>query len=460
MTHKTTTAPGHADLLREAQNYRTSLESLMEVGRSMLSNPSMEDGTATAFQVLAENVLEEANHQGDLAVIDGVEEPEARVELIMQDVLTPRLTEVEQIEESLMAKADADEPVPFTTRDSETSVSQESAYSLEVLSLFRENIGTVKAVLSMEGLNADLARPMVLQVAGRVVGNLESLGISMESLEQTQVLGDMSEAVDRIEALVSKAHEAVTEQAEGVRSEAESLGADNGDPMGDLIEKHRTDNPSGVKFDDDTAVNTIESDAPTSSAEEGTELDAEAGETTDDDLDQNGVPDDADLDNGALADTDASTVTDEAEAAQAEADLELVDDEAEQADAEAEEQEEESEEKDDEEEEEDDTVSTESNVEPLVFESVADREGEEAQQVKDILYVLLNWMADHDQLSSAGAQMIQEMNQGIPDSFVLSSELFTPKAADVMARHYHTWMAASLRDQDANLRSMSVLLGL
>jgi len=112
MTHKSTGQLSAADLLHEAQNYRTGLESLMAVGQAMLANPSLEDNTATAFQLLTENVLEEADHQGDLQVVEGVEEPQARIELIMQDVLTPRLTEVEAIEQSLMEKADAEEPVP------------------------------------------------------------------------------------------------------------------------------------------------------------------------------------------------------------------------------------------------------------------------------------------------------------------------------------------------------------
>ncbi|MMZ70303.1 hypothetical protein D1872_333110 [compost metagenome] len=76
--------------------------------------------------VLAEDVLEQADHQADLQVVDGVTEPQAQVELIMQDVLTPRLTEIEQIEQQLQEKADEAEPVAFTTRDTETSASLES----------------------------------------------------------------------------------------------------------------------------------------------------------------------------------------------------------------------------------------------------------------------------------------------------------------------------------------------
>lgn len=456
MTQKTTTQPTAVELLREAQDYRTSLESLMSIGRSMMGHPSLEDDAVTAFQVLAENVLEEANHQGDLAVVEGVDEPQARVELIMQDVLTPRLTEVETIEQALMDKAEAAEPVPFTTRDAETSVSQEALYTAEVLDLFRENIQTVRQVLSLESMNTDLARPMVMQVAKRVEDSLGGLGISMEALEQTQVLGDMSEAVERIEALVTKAHEEVLEQAEGVRNEAQSLGSDGEDRMGDLIEKHRADNPSGVVLDDDTNVTTIEHEVDKTEPAES----AEVIETPEGEGDLGAA--DAELDDGAVSDdADASAVeavNAEAELADATAEVEAGEVEETETESETETEEETSEEedKDDEEEEEgDETASTESR-ETVVFESMAAR-SENVDAAKDILNALMSFLDSHDLLTEAGHDAL--MN-GIGDEFVFDESMVSERTAEVLARHYQTWMAGSVRDGEANTRAMGVLLGL
>jgi len=449
MTQKTTTQPTAVELLREAQDYRTSLESLMSIGRSMMGHPSLEDDAVTAFQVLAENVLEEANHQGDLAVVEGVEEPQARVELIMQDVLTPRLTEVETIEQALMDKAEAAAPVPFTTRDVETSVSQEALYTAEVLDLFRENIQTVRQVLSLESMNTDLARPMVMQVAKRVQDSLGGLGISMEALEQTQVLGDMSDAVERIEELVSKAHEQVLEHAEGVRNEAQSLGSDGEDRMGDLIEKHRADNPSGVVLDDDTKVTTIEHEVDKPEPSESPDV-IETPEEGD------GSELGAELEEGELDANAAGAEVADVEAELADATVEVETEGAEGDGDDTEEETTEEEEKDDDEEEEgEETASTESR-EPVVFESMAAR-SENVDAVKDILNTLMSFLDSHDLLTETGHDAL--MN-GIGDEFVFDESMVSERAAEVLARHYQTWMAGSVRDGEANTRAMAVLLGL
>lgn len=452
MTHKTTAQPTAVELLHSAQNYRTSLESLMAIGKVMLAQPSLEDDAVNAYQVLAEGVLEEADHQGDLAVVEGVEEGQARVELIMQDVLTPRLTEVEDIEQALVEKAESQQPVPFTTRDVETAVSQEALFSAEVLGLYRENIGTVRQVLSMEGMSVDLARPMVLTVAQRVKDNLHGLGVSLEALEETQVLGEMSEAVERIEALVTKAHEQALEHAEGIRSEAESVGSEGGDPMGDMIEKHRGENPSGAILDDETKVTTIEhevdkpeTDEPVEGGEEASaDLDLEGGEGGEVTDDNAGTEADVE-DDTAIADVEIDAAESEVDAANSAADTE----------AEVETEEEENEENTDEDgEEEDETASTES-LEPVVFESLATRT-EDKDTVKDILNSLMSFLHTQDLLTEAGHEALLN---GLGDEFVFDDSMVAPRAADVLARHYHTWIDASVRDGEANVRAMGVLLG-
>ncbi len=461
MTHKTTAQPTAVELLHSAQNYRTSLESLMAIGKVMLAQPSLEDDAVNAYQVLAEGVLEEADHQGDLAVVEGVEEGQARVELIMQDVLTPRLTEVEDIEQALLEKAESQQPVPFTTRDVETAVSQEALFSAEVLGLYRENIGTVRQVLSMEGMNADLARPMVMSVVQRAKDSLRWLGVSMEALEETQVLGDMSEAVERIEALVTKAHEQALEHAEGVRNEAENLGSDGSDPMGDLIEKHRGENATGAVLDEETKVTTIEHEVDKSEPAE-TDAVVEGGEEASADLDLEGAAD------GEVSDTagdetstdvdveDDTTIADvEIDAAESEVDAanSAADSEAEVNTDET--QEEENTENDDDDDEEEETASTES-LEPVVFESLATRT-EDKDTVKDILNSLMSFLHTHDLLTEAGHDALLN---GLGDEFVFDDSMVAPRAAEVLARHYHTWIAASVRDGEANVRAMGVLLGL
>jgi len=430
------TQPTVTQLHQEAQNYRTSLESLLSVGRAMLTVPSLEDDSATAFQLLTEEVLESADHQADLQVVDGVEEASARVELIMQDVLTPRLTEVEEIEQALAAKAAEETDVPFTTRDAETTASQEALYSAEVLGLFRENIGTVKTLLSMEGLNVDLIRPVVMQAAGRVAASLESLGISMEALEQTQVLGDMADAVERIEALVNKAHDTAVENATIARQEAEGLGSDGEDRMGDLIEQHREENPSGVHLDEGTAVTTVEGEEKPD--------EANATESSTDDV--------AEIDNADTEEPEEALVEE----------TDVTEPEAEASDvAEGEEEEtteepnEEDDKKDDEEEEENADVSTESLVEPTVW-SVS-QYGEQEATARDIHNQLLQWLDQHELLTAEGTAVANGSNG---EEFVLSSALLTAPVNAVLAKHYDVWMNGSLEEGEANLRAMGVLLGI
>lgn len=521
MSH-TASKPTAAVMLNEAQNYRTSLESLMSVGRALLSGPSMEDASATAFQVLAENVLEQADHQQDLVAVDGVEEPQVRVELIMQDVLTPRLTEVEQIEDALQAKADAEEPVAFHTSERATRASQEDLIlSMEMLAIHRNYIGAIRSALSMESFPVAAAAPLLQSVTRCFGSYADKLGVSMESLEQTQVLGEMSDAVDRIEQLVTKAHESVLEHAEAIRADARAVGSDEADKLGDLIEKHRQDNPVGIQFEEGTSVNSIQSDAEpkddeeqeetldesesdgeqndamddtsmtddemelvpneddqeqeeeapleedpdleeASEEEEETDLDDEQEEELPEEVEEVELPEEEeelpeeeeegdDLDNDEEEVANADTIDEDAIETEVEEEEEPESEEQEEEEETAEEEDDDLEE---EEEEDGETNSNESLVEPMVWD--ADVYGEQAAEVRGIHTQILRFLGDHGMLTPEG-QAIAENDQAV--DFVFSTDLMTPHAAEVLARHYQTWIGASLRDGQANLLSLGILLG-
>jgi len=520
MTQKTQGQVSVKVLLNETQNYRASLESLMELGRSLLSVPSLESSSADAFQSTAEHILEEAGHQEDLQVVDGVAEPEARIELIMQDVLVPRLTEVEQIEKSLAEKAEDEIPTPFTTRDAETAAAMESLqYRTDILDIFGENIRNVKTILSMEGMPVDVVRPMVVSIVKRAGEEATAFGVSLESVEQTQVLGEMADAVQRIEQLAEKAHETTTAQAERIRSEAEAIGSDGQDKIGDLIERHRADNPSGAHLAAGTSVTTVasdnasnndesddgqlevdddaESDDGVGSAEGADDLegqddlgaDAAAADDVVEDLDQGNAEGGDDLegldendagagdvgsDESAATDdegTDNVEGTDDLEAddstdAAADTDLEeggdtaaestdeVADTEGTEGDdvAEQEEEEEESDNKDD------NKASIESMVAPVTIEQADYRIGDEADQIRGHVLNMLALLNQHEMLTEAGQAALATIQANEGNNFVLTSDMFTDRAAEVLIRHYDTWIAAAFRDGEANLRGLSILL--
>lgn len=504
MTHNTTARPTAAQMLHEAQGYRTSLEALMSVGKVLLLNPSLESDGAASFKVLAENVLEQADHQADLQVVDGVEEPAAQVELIMQDVLTPRLTEVEQIETALQEKSDANEPVPFTTRDTETAASLESAnFKVEALGLFQENIQTLKTVCSMEGINVEAVRPLVLSVARRVDDALPALAISMEELEQTQVLGDMADAVDRIEQLVNTAREQAEESAQAARSEAEGLGADNGDRIGELIEQHRSDNPSGVKLDEGVNATTIENDVPQTSpnldggdplvteegidaagidqangtgagdAADGTDMGgAAAGEGdlvdgTDTGLGDDGLgdgtdgTDNADLDAGLGDGTEADLTEGAGDGSEVSEGDDNLDNEASTVDAANDSADAAAdaaaavEEEENEEEEEEGNPSTESQSDPIIIEDISARV-QDVDVVVGFTSQLLNWLDSNGLLTAEGKAV---MANGVNEQFKLDTSMMVTAAGDVLVRHYDTWIAGCIRDGECNTRALAVLMG-
>lgn len=495
-----------SQMLAEAQGYRTSLESLLELGRAILLQPSMEDSSASAYKILTEGVLESADHQADLIAVEGVTEPAAVVELIMQDILTPRLTGIEEIEQSLQAKVDANEVVPFTTRDAETTSSMESVHHrAEVLDLFKEHVGDVKVMIaSMENMSVDTIRPMVLRLMARAGEGVAALGISMEGIGQTQVLGEMADAVDRIETLVNKAHEEAVGISDAARAESEGVGAGGEDKMGDVLDAHREELPVGPQLAEGVSAATVENDspAPTDSSDatgtedggsEATDGDVDTGAAVDDDepgleleaveSEEAGDGTDASVDVEAEADVAADTeeaAVDDTAATEGEDDTavdgldeipdaadvaavdDVVPDTTDDVDLDAEGSDEEEEEKDgkkdgkddDEEEEEDSTASTESLSEAIVLDDLK-LTPETTAARRDAVTSLLDTCSSLNLLSEKGNAAL---TGGVGEDFVLENDMFLPATADVLVRHYDTWVNAAVRDGSANTRALMALV--
>lgn len=465
MTQAISSKPTYAELLNEARGYRTSLESLMSVGRALLISPSMEDDSSNGFKMLTEDVLEQADHQGDLTAVEGVTEPKAVVELIMQDVLTPRLTEIEEIERALEAKADAEEPVPFTTRDAMTAASMESVYKVEMLDLMLTHARTVRTLASLEAAPIEVVRPAVIELAEYMKPSLEGLGISLEELAETQVLGEMADAVQRIETLVEKAHETATDELNTAQQEAASVGTDGADPLGDVIESHRAENQSGAQLDEGVSVTTVPNDSASATGDEQAADDMSE--------DSNGL----DLDGAVEASEDTSEVeggTDDV-ASDVEGDLDMVEgendggevadaegtadasEEGADVDAEAEENLLDGEDKDkddEEEEEEDENLSLESLPEPVVIEKLSDVT-ENFDMVRDNVATIMTSLDGLNLLTEKGKEALLA---GVDENFVMTSDMFVPETADVLVRNYPVWAAAAIRDGGCNVRALLALV--
>jgi hypothetical protein len=240
--------------------FRSSLESLMVVGQALLAKPSMEDSDAVAYTTLTEDVLEPAGLDEEMAKIDGVTDPAAKVELIMQDILQPQLSTVAKLEEHLATKAEGQIDTPFTTRDQMTagpsleSLEQQAAE----ITVYHSGLGALKTMASMEGITVDNLRPMAVHFIKQVPAITDALSISVEDLEATQVLGDLTDAVDRITQVVDNAREVAETKVSDARSEADqATGADDGSDLGTkLAEKARGEDASGVKVDEGVKVST------------------------------------------------------------------------------------------------------------------------------------------------------------------------------------------------------------
>lgn len=244
--------------------FRSSLESLMVVGQAFLAKPSMEDSDAVAFTTLTEDVLEPAGLDAEMVKIDGVTDPTAKVELIMQDILQPQLTTVAKLEEHLAEKAEGEIEPPFTTRDQMTagpsleSLEQQAAE----ITVYHSGLNSIKAMASMEGMTANFLRPVAVHFMKQVPAITETLHISVEDMEETQVLGDLTDAVDRITQVVEQAREVAETKVNDARSEGEAAtGADDGSDLGTkLSEAARGEDSSGVKVDEGVKVSSTSND--------------------------------------------------------------------------------------------------------------------------------------------------------------------------------------------------------
>lgn len=244
--------------------FRSSLESLMVVGQAFLAKPSMEDSDAVAFTTLTEDVLEPAGLDEEMVKIDGVTDPAAKVELIMQDILQPQLTTVAKLEEHLATKAEEETEVPFTTRDKMTaSASLESLEQQAAeITVYSSGLGALKTMASMEGITVDNFRPIAVHFIKQVPDVTSALFISVEDLEETQVLGDLTDAVDRITQVVENAREVAETKVNDARSEAgQATGADDGSDLGSkLSEAARGEDASGVKVNEGVKVSSTSND--------------------------------------------------------------------------------------------------------------------------------------------------------------------------------------------------------
>lgn len=264
MTQVNKTTPSLREQYDATVGFRSSLESLMVVGQTFLAKPSMEDSDAVAFTTLTEDVLEPAGLGEEISKIDGISDPASKVELIMQDIIQPQLTTVAKLEEHLAEKAAGEVEQPFTTRDKMTA-----GPSLESLEQYAAEIGTyhsgldvVRQMASMEGITADNMRGVALHFIKQVPEIITRLNISVEDLETTQVLGNLTDAVDRITQVVDNAREiAETKVSDARGAAAQATGADDGSDLGTkLSDKARETDESGVKVDEGVQVSSTSND--------------------------------------------------------------------------------------------------------------------------------------------------------------------------------------------------------
>lgn len=285
---KPTLAEQHA----EVSKYRTSLESLQAIGRAMLGNPSLEDADGVAFQNQVEEVLEKAGAEETLTAVDGVVEPAAKIELITQDVIQPQLQTVARIEQDLADKIANDTPDTFHTSDQMTAgqgVNNQEDPPVETLEnlrvgaesigLFHDSLQVVQAA-GKAGVALEALKPMAVSMLRRAPDITTHLGISLEELEDTQVLGDLTDAVDRVGEVVGQAREVAEQKLqEAEAANAEQQGQGEGSDFTDaLFEKTRGEQQSGTSVDEGVNVSSTSSDGTGGTSEGG---DAGAGDGSD-----------------------------------------------------------------------------------------------------------------------------------------------------------------------------------
>ena len=329
MTQVNKTTPSLREQYEATVGFRSSLESLMVVGQTFLAKPSMEDSDAVAFTTLTEDVLDTAGMSDEIAKIDGVSDPASKVELIMQDIIAPQLTTVAKLEEHLADKAAGEVEQPFTTRDQMTagpSLESLEQYAAE-LNTYQSGLKALRQMASLEGITVDNMRGVAMHFINQVPEITDRLNISVEDLESTQVLGNLTDAVDRITQVVDNAREVAETKVSDARGEAaQATGADDGSDLGTkLSDKARESDQSGVKVDEGVQVSSTSNDGgppatdAATQADEAIDADAQGGATG---AAVNGT-DGTDLDGGAEEGAFTIEQTDEeAAAALAEAEAE------------------------------------------------------------------------------------------------------------------------------------------
>lgn len=278
MTQVNKATPSLREQYEATVSFRSSLESLMVVGQTFLAKPSMEDTDAVAFTTLTEDVLDTAGMSDEINKIDGVSDPASKVELIMQDIIAPQLTTVAKLEEHLAEKAAGEVEQPFTTRDQMTagpSLESLEQYAAE-LTTYHSGLNALRAMASMEGITADNMRGVTLHFIKQVPEITDRLSISVEDLESTQVLGNLTDAVDRITQVVDNAREVAETKVSDARGEAaQATGADDGSDFGTkLSDKAREADESGVKVDEGVNVSSTSNDGNPPTADAAADADA------------------------------------------------------------------------------------------------------------------------------------------------------------------------------------------
>lgn len=283
MTQVNKATPSLREQYEATVSFRSSLESLMVVGQTFLAKPSMEDTDAVAFTTLTEDVLDTAGMSDEINKIDGVSDPASKVELIMQDIIAPQLTTVAKLEEHLAEKTADEVEQPFTTRDQMTagsSLESLEQYAAE-LTTYHSGLNALRAMASMEGITADNMRGVTLHFIKQVPEITDRLSISVEDLESTQVLGNLTDAVDRITQVVDNAREVAETKVSDARGEAaQATGADDGSDFGTkLSDKAREADESGVKVDEGVNVSSTSNDGNPPTADAAADADAEGAAT-------------------------------------------------------------------------------------------------------------------------------------------------------------------------------------
>lgn len=95
----------------------------------------------------------------------------------------------------------------------------------------------------------------------------------------------------------------------------------------------------------------------------------------------------------------------------------------------------------------------------VVFENAAYRIGDEGDNIRKHVLNMLTMLNHHEQLTEKGQALLAHLRETDTKDFELTADMFSDHAAEVLARHYDTWIAAAFHDGEANLVSLSTLLG-